>query len=79
MIHRPLSPDLVHPEISSSLRLLVLSLVRPHLFVIHYGLFVSFIGSLEKYHTKMTQKCIYKFGWCDKSRFPGEIVEGKVA
>ena len=30
----------VYPQISSSLRLLVLSLVCPHLFVIHYRLFI---------------------------------------
>ena len=51
MIHQPLSPDGVHPQISSSLRLL--GLVRPDLFVINYFLFVffkeliSFIGYLD--------------------------------
>ena len=34
MIHQPLSPDGVHPQISSSLRLLVLCLIHPDLFVI---------------------------------------------
>ena len=52
----PLSPNVVHPQISSSLRLLVLCLVRPDLFVIYYCLFIcfkeliSFIGSLDKCH-----------------------------
>ena len=41
MIHQPLSPDGVHPQISSSLRLLVFCLVRPDLFVSHYCLFTS--------------------------------------
>ena len=51
MIHQPLLPDGVHPRISSSLRLLVLCLVRPDLFVIYYRLsiffkgLISFIGS----------------------------------
>ena len=40
MIHQPLSPDGVHPEISSSPRLLVLSFVRPDLLVINYCLFI---------------------------------------
>ena len=35
-----LSPDGVHPQINSSLWLLVLYLVRPDLFVIHYCLFI---------------------------------------
>ena len=39
MIEQPLSPDGVHPQISSSLRLVVLGLVCPDLFVIHYCLF----------------------------------------
>ena len=34
-----LSPDGVHPQISSSLGLLVLCLVRPDLFIIHYFFF----------------------------------------
>ena len=54
-----LSPDGVHPQISSSLRLLVLCLVRPNSFVIYYCLFIfskepiSFIGSLDKCHTSL--------------------------
>ena len=40
MIHQTLSSDGVHPEISSSLRFLVLCLVRPDLFVINYRLFI---------------------------------------
>ena len=40
MIHQPLSPDGVHPQISSFLRLLVLCLVRPNFFVIYYCLFI---------------------------------------
>ena len=57
MIHHPLSPDGVHPQISSSLRLLVRCLVRLDLFVINYCLFIffkeliSFIGFLDKCHT----------------------------
>ena len=39
MIHQPLSPDGVHPQVSSSLRLLVFCLVRPDLLVINYCLF----------------------------------------
>ena len=39
MIHQPLSPDGGHPQISSSLRQLVLCLVRPDLFVIYYCLY----------------------------------------
>ena len=59
MIHQPLSPDGVHPQIISSLRLLVLCLFRPEWFVINYCLFiffkelVSFIGSLDKCHTSV--------------------------
>ena len=40
MINKPLSLDRVHPQFSSSLRLLVLCLVRPDLFVIYYFLFI---------------------------------------
>ena len=36
MIHQPLLPDGVYPQISSSLNLLVLCLIRPDLFVIYY-------------------------------------------
>ena len=55
MIHQPLSPDGVDPKISSSLRLLVLCLVCPDLY---YCLFIfkepiSFIGSLDKFHTSV--------------------------
>ena len=58
MIHQPLSPG-VHPQISSSLRYLVLCLVRPDLFVMNYCLFInfkeliSFICSLDKCHTSV--------------------------
>ena len=59
MIHKPMSTDGVHPQISSSLRLLVLCLVRPDLFVIYYRLFIFFkepiffIGSLDKCYTSV--------------------------
>ena len=39
MIHQPLSPDGVRPQISSSLRLFVLCTVRQDMFVIHYCFF----------------------------------------
>ena len=57
MIHQPLSPDAVHPQISSSLRVLIDCLVRPDLFVINYCFFyffkepISFNTSLDKYQT----------------------------
>ena len=64
IIHQPLSSDEVHPQICSSLRLLVLCLVRPDLSVIYYCLFIyyyfffpekliSFIGSLDKCHSSV--------------------------
>ena len=59
MMHQPLSPDRVHPQNSSFLRLLVICLVRPDMFVIYYCLFIffkgliSFIGSLDKCHTSV--------------------------
>ena len=65
MIHQPLSTGRVHPQISSSLTLLVYCLVRPDLFVIYYCLFifvkelVSFIGSLDKCHTSVFNALIY--------------------
>ena len=40
MIQQHLSPDAVHPQISSSLRFLVLCLVRPDLFLINCCLFI---------------------------------------
>ena len=40
MIHQSLSPNGVHLQISSSMRLLVLCLVRPDLFVIYYCLLI---------------------------------------
>ena len=40
MIYKALSPDGVHPLISSSLGLLVFCLIRPDLFVIYYSLFI---------------------------------------
>ena len=71
MIHQPLAPDGVHPQISSSLRLLVLCLVRPDLFVIYYCFFyffeelISFIGSLDKWHTSVFNALIF-IGSLDK-------------
>ena len=66
MILQPLSPDGVHPQISSSMRLLVLCHIRSNLFVIYYCLFVcfvkefiSFIGSLEKCHTSVFNTLIF--------------------
>ena len=59
MIHQPLSHDGVHPQISSSLKLLVLCFVRSDLFVINFCLYIffkeliSFIGSLDKCHTSI--------------------------
>ena len=48
MIHQPLSPDGVHPQIRSSLRLLVLCLVGPEcLFISQRTRF----GYLDKCHT----------------------------
>ena len=47
------------PKLSSSLRFLVLCVIRPYLFVIHYCLFtffkelISFIGSLDKCPTSV--------------------------
>ena len=64
MIHQPLSPDRVHPQISSFLTLLVLCLIRPDLFVIYYNLFIflkeliSFIGSLDKCHSSIFKASI---------------------
>ena len=40
MIYQALSPDGVHPQISSSLRFLVLCLVRPDMLVINNCLFI---------------------------------------
>ena len=40
MIHQPLPPDGVHPQINSSQRLLVFCLVRLDFFVIYYGWFI---------------------------------------
>ena len=64
MIRHPLSPEGVHPQISSSMRLLILCLVRLHLFVIFYCLFIfskniSFIGSLDKCHTSVFKALIF--------------------
>ena len=67
MIHQLLSSDGVHPKISSSLRLLVLCLVRSDLFVIQYCLFIlfkeliSFIGFLDKYHTSVFNALIFVY------------------
>ena len=72
MIHQPLSPSGVHPQISSCLRLLFLCLVLKDLFVIHYYLFIfqkekkrkklsSFIGSHDKCHTSVFNALIFKF------------------
>ena len=61
MIHQPLSPDGVHPQINSSLRLLGLCLVRPDLLL--FGDFlkklISFIGSLNKCHTSVFNTLIF--------------------
>ena len=46
MIHQPLSSDGVHPQISSSLRLLVLCLLRLDLFIIYQCLFIFSKNSL---------------------------------
>ena len=58
-----LSPHWVCPEMNSSLRLLVLCLFRPDLFVIHYCLFfkelIPFIGSLDKCHTSVLNALIF--------------------
>ena len=40
MIHQPSLPDAVHPQIRSSMRFLVLYLVRPNLFIRNYCLFL---------------------------------------
>ena len=54
MIHQPLLPDGVHPQISSSLGLLVLCLVRHILlFVYFFKELISFISSLDKCHTSV--------------------------
>ena len=64
MIHQLLSPYRIHPKISLSLRLLVLCLVCPDLFVIFYCLFlffkelISFMGSLDKSHTSILNALI---------------------
>ena len=76
MIHQPLSPDGVHPQISSTLRFLVLCLVRPDLFVINYCLFIfsknSFLSLaplIDKCHTSifngliMCLECLLKVLW----------------
>ena len=62
----PLSPDRVHPHISSFLRLLVLCLVRLVLFVIYYSLFIfffkeriPFIGSLTQCHTSVFNALLF--------------------
>ena len=66
MIHQSLSPHGVHPQISSSLRLLDLCLVRSDLFVIYYCLFIllrthSFIDPLDKCHTSVFNALIFCF------------------
>ena len=59
MIHQPLSTDGVHPQISSSLRLLVFlarssGLVRHVLlFVYFFKELISLIGSRDKCHTSV--------------------------
>ena len=58
MIHQPLSLDGVHPQISSSLRLLVHCLVRQDFFFILLVVYFFkrthfFIGSLDKCHTSI--------------------------
>ena len=72
MIHQPLSPVGVHLQISSSLRLLVLCLVRSDLFVVlllsvylKKKTLISFIGSLDKCHTSVFNALIMSSnGWC---------------
>ena len=62
-----LSPDAVHPQISSSLTFLVLCVVHLDVFVMHYCLFdlskelISFIGYLHKCHASVFNAWI-KFG-----------------
>ena len=70
MMHKPLLPGGVHPQISLSMILLFLCLVRPDLFVIHYffvyffkGL-ISFLGFLDKCYTSVFNALILK-GWLD--------------
>ena len=65
MIYQPLSPDGIHPQVTLSLRLLVVCFVRPDLFVIYYYLFIllfieliSFIGSLDKCHSSVFKALI---------------------
>ena len=57
MIHQPLLPDGVHPQISSFQRLLVLCLVRlalsSHITACLFFQRLQFIGSLDKYHTSV--------------------------
>ena len=59
MMHQPFSPDGVHPQISSSLRLIVLA--------IYYCLFIfskkliSFIDSLDKCHTSIFNALINNY------------------
>ena len=58
MIHQLLSPDRVHPQISSSLRLLFLCLVRwtcsSYITVCcFFKQLISFIGSLDKFRTSV--------------------------
>ena len=63
MIHQPLSPDGVHPQVSSSLRLLVLCLVRPDLFVIYYCLSVFFFQRTHFFHWLPGQKPHQRFDY----------------
>ena len=54
MIHQPLSPDRVHPQVSSSLRLLTHYLVcHTLLFIYYFKELISFIDSLDKCHTSI--------------------------
>ena len=78
MIHRPLSPDGVHPQIGSCLKLLVICLVRPDMFVVNYCLLfiyffkelIYFIGFLDKCHTSVFNALIIILSRCsDKLPF----------
>ena len=64
-----LSPDGLHPQISLSLTLIILHLVRLDLLVICTLLFVyffkeliSFIGTLDKWHTSLFNALIFLVG-----------------
>ena len=61
MIHQPMSLDGVHPQISSSLGLLVLCLVRHILPFVYFSKeLISFIGSIDKCHTSVFNALIFQ-------------------